>query len=161
MIAQEKLKELLHYDPVTGIFTWLSQASNGINIGHVAGRLNVRGCVEIGICGIVHKAHRLAWLYMTGEWPKEHIDHINGVRNDNRWGNLREATRVINSQNRHKAQRNNITGFLGVSRSGKGFMARIKPDKKKQIYLGTFPTPLLAYKAYLDAKRKLHDGCTI
>src|SRR5712692_928690 len=126
----------------------------------IAGYRDGDGYLRIGICGGQYRAHRLAWLYMTGKWPIDQIDHKNAVKNDNRWKNLREATCAINNQNKRKALRNNRTGFLGVSRNGKGFIAQIKINEKRRN-LGTYPTPELAHEAYLKAKRELHAGCTL
>ncbi|SRR5229473_5448021 len=158
-ITQERLKELLHYNPETGIFIWLVRIAYRIRIGDIAG-YNSEGCIKIMINGDNYYAHRLAWRYMTGEWPSALIDHCNTIRNDNRWKNLREATYAINNQNQRKAHKNNNTGLLGVRRSGKFFQAEIKLHKKSH-YLGTFTTPELAYEAYLKAKRDLHPGCTL
>lgn len=159
MITQKQLKELLHYDPETGVFTWI-QRRRGTRFGHSAGRTR-QGYTDIRILGTEYGAHRLAWLYMTGELPSEQIDHKNGIRNDNRWDNLRAANYSFNGQNRHKAPSNNhATGLLGVRRRGKRFMAKIVLNQKTH-YLGTFDTPELAHAAYLKVKRKLHLGCTI
>ncbi len=159
-LTQARLKELLHYDPETGVFTWLVRTSTCIRVGDIAGYRDGDGYLRIGICGGQYRAHRLAWLYMTGKWPIDQIDHKNAVKNDNRWKNLREATCAINNQNKRKALRNNRTGFLGVSRNGKGFIAQIKINEKRRN-LGTYPTPELAHEAYLKAKRELHAGCTL
>ena len=99
MLTQKELKELLHYNPDTGVFTWL--VSRGRNkAGNVAGHVSkTSGYVEIRLCKKLFKAHRLAWLYMTGEWP-EITDHINLVKDDNRWVNLREATPRQNLYNK-------------------------------------------------------------
>src|SRR5690349_15052213 len=100
-LTQQYLKEILHYDPETGVFIWYTSRGH-CKAGNVAGSLNL-GYILIGICNFKYQAHRLAWLYMTGEWPTFEIDHKNGVSSDNRWENLREATRIINGQNRRKA----------------------------------------------------------
>lgn len=159
-LTQAKLKELLRYEPLTGLFTWLVQKSNRVCVGGVAGVINDRGYIQIKIDGSAYKAHRLAWLYMTGAWPQLEIDHKNGIRNDNKWRNLRDVTRFINHQNQRKAQRHNKTGFLGVTQRGKHFPATITVNKKS-CSLGTYLTPELAHEAYLKAKRELHEGCAI
>ena len=162
ILTQERLKELLHYDPNTGNFIWLVRTSNRFCVGDVAGSLSNKGYKYTQIDGCKYRASRLAWFYMTGEWPKDQVDHFNTIRNDDRWCNLREATNRINAQNKRKAQNNNKTGFLGVSPAHdyKGFIAQITFNGEVQ-YLGTFDTPELAHKAYLDAKRVMHEGCTI
>ena len=90
-LTAARLRELLQYDPETGVFTRLVKTSNGIKVGDVAGTADARGYILIRVDGWLHLAHRLAWLHMTCEWPKGMIDHINGVRDDNRWSNLRRA----------------------------------------------------------------------
>jgi hypothetical protein len=159
-LTQERLKELLHYHPALGIFTWLVRAGSRASVGKIAGSLDNKGYVRINLSGIRYRAHRLAWLYMTGEWPTDQIDHINGVRNDNYWDNLREATNSTNMQNQRRAMRHNKTGFLGVTPYRRHFKAKIKLNGKTRV-LGTFDRPELAYAAYLKAKRELHPGCTI
>ncbi len=92
MLTQAELKAVLHYDPETGIFT---------RYGHnKCGSKTYQGYIGIGIKRKTYYAHRLAWLYMTGVWPSKEIDHKNRIRDDNRWVNLREATRSMQSRNR-------------------------------------------------------------
>ena len=107
-------------------------------------------------------AHRMAWLYMTGELPTADIDHINGIRNDNRFSNLRNVSRTVNLQNRRNAGANNkSTRIIGAYPSyANKFTSRIRVHGKDQ-YLGTFDTAQQAHAAYLSAKRRLHEGCTI
>jgi len=92
--------------------------------------------------------------------PSEQIDHINGIRHDNRISNLRLATNKQNCQNTKQARVNNKSGFLGVSPSGDKFISTIQKNGK-QLYLGTFETKEEAHEAYLNEKRKLHEFCTI
>lgn len=164
MLTQQRLREVLSYDPETGAFVWLVQPNGRVQVGQAAGNLNPYGYVQIKIDRVLYRAHRLAWLYMNGEWPRqEQIDHINGVRNDNRWKNLREVSRSFNLQNRRTPNRRNASAkMLGVSQrcAGGGFQARIRYNGKEQR-LGTFDTAELAHQAYLKAKRTLHPGCTI
>lgn len=156
MLTQSRLKELLHYCPVTGVFTWIV-ARQRARCGDAAGRINHDGYRQIGIDGKRYSTHRLAWLYMTGEWPERQIDHRNGVRDDNRWSNLREATNAENGQNRG-VRSNSTSGFMGVTWSKKlgmwqaqiGIAGRVK-------YLGYFTTQEDAHAAYLAAKAKHHQ----
>lgn len=98
-ISLSELKKNLHYDPSTGIFTRLLRASN-MPAGSIAGSIQNRdGYVIIRVLGHRHTAHRLAWFYMTGFWPEGEIDHINRVRNDNRWTNLRDISHIENIHN--------------------------------------------------------------
>lgn len=160
MLTQERLKQLLSYDPETGIFYWEAKTSNRIHVGNRAGNVNDTGYRRIRIDGAVYLEHRLAWLYLFGEWPEPFIDHINGDPADNRIINLRVATRAINQQNFRRARKDSGTGVQGVYASGKRFSSRIKTEGKFK-YLGMFDTKELAHQAYLEAKRKYHAGCTI
>lgn len=155
MFTQSHLKELLHYDPETGVFTWAVSRS-GVRIGDVAGCLKRNGYRYIGVDGRDYLAHRLAWLYMTGLWPADQIDHINGVKDDNRLVNLREATHLQNHQNRALDVKN-TSGFLGVSwhRVTEKWRAYISVGGQ-QKHLGLFTRPEDAYAAHLTAKAELH-----
>jgi len=111
-VNQEELKELLHYNPGTGIFTWLVNRTGGVKAGDVP-CYKSDGYIQISVNNKDYKAHRLAFFYMTGDWPKEQIDHKNHVRDDNRWVNLREATHQENQKNR-TISKNNTSGVMGV-----------------------------------------------
>ena len=159
-LTAERLREVLDYDQETGVFTWKIRTHSRVKAGDVAGALRPDGYIQISIDGCLHRAHRLAWLYVTGESPPSEIDHINCVKNDNRISNLRLATRSENLQNQLRAKSNNNTGFLGVSPNLWKFKAEIQVDGKRR-YIGTFPTPEEAHAAYLKAKRQLHPYGTI
>ena len=112
-LTETELKEALHYSPDTGIFT-RRKDGGGAKVGDIAGCTNnVNGYIQIGVKGKLYLAHRLAWLYMTGEWPKDQIDHINRVRNDNRWENIRDVSRAGNRRNQ-KLDKRNTSGTCGV-----------------------------------------------
>lgn len=149
-IEHQHLLEILSYDKDSGIFLWKKT-------GQLAGYVHaVRGHVYIEINGKAYLAHRLAWFYMTGEWPKDEIDHIDRNRKNNSFMNLREAS---HSQNQHNSgiRKDNKSGFRGVSKSGKKWMATIA-IKGKNNYLGVFDTAEAAYSAYV-AKAKELRGC--
>jgi hypothetical protein len=97
---------------------------------------------------------------MTGRWPNGVVDHINGDTSDNQWSNLRDVTHSVNCQNQRRAKRSNASGLLGVSFFDGKPRASISVDGRP-IHLGTFDTPEAAHQAYVEAKRKLHAGCTI
>lgn len=94
----ERLRTVLDYDPVTGVFTWTEAGSMKMH-GKRAGTIRERGWRAIGIDGYVYRAGRLAWFYMTGEWPPVTIDHKNRIRDDDRFENLRCATHAENGRN--------------------------------------------------------------
>lgn len=152
-LTQARLKELLHYDPLTGKFTNIARRQ-GTKLGAEVGSLNkVSGYLIICIDYKHFYAQRVAWLYMTGEWPEDEVDHENGVRSDNRWKNLRPATRAEQMQNLSK--RSNACGFIGVFVDKQKFAARIATGGKR-YNLGNFPTAAEAHAAYLAAKARLH-----
>jgi hypothetical protein len=107
-----QLKEILEYQPETGLFFW-KKGIQGIIKGSKAGHLSKDGYVDIRIKNRLYPAHRLAWLMMTGNWPDDFIDHINRIKSDNRFVNLREATKAENAQNTN-IQSNNTSGYKGV-----------------------------------------------
>jgi hypothetical protein len=137
----EYLKEILEYKQDTGNFIWKIKRGKA-NIGRVAGT-NCHGYMSLRIHQRAYLVHRLAYFYMTGKWPIE-IDHINGIKNDNRWCNLREANRSQNNANRKP----------------KNKFKCVWPHKNKwttqfdRKHLGTFDTPEEAHKAYCDAAYK-------
>lgn len=149
-----RLKELLHYDPETGLFTWLVDRGAYRCKGQHAGTPDATGYLMIRVDYVIYKAHRLAWLYMRGEWPKEYVDHINGIRTDNRWSNLREASPAQNTIN--SRPRRNKTGLPGVSASSKNrFKAMIRIDGA-HVYLGNFSTAEKAHGAFKRAAASHH-----
>lgn len=159
-LTQTRLQEVLRYDPETGVFTWLVKRGGGPGVGTVAGAADKDGRRSIRVDGVMHWAHRLAWLWMTGSWPTAEVDHRDTDPANNRWSNLRELSRAGNCQNHREPFKNNTTGFLGVSAKGPSFVAGIKVDGKRR-HLGTYPTAAAAHEAYVAAKRQLHEGCTL
>lgn len=113
MLTQARLRELLSYDPVTGVFTWACDHGPRAKKGDVAGHTRDR-YTTIGVNGKNHMAHRLAWLYMTGEHPTHEVDHRDGDVFNNRWLNLRDATRKQNTENRGEHCKN-TSGYRGVT----------------------------------------------
>lgn len=97
-----QLKELLHYNPETGVFTWARSVGQRARIGRVAGSKVPSGYIKISVSKRVYSAHRLAWLYMTGSWPENEIDHVDNNPSNNAFSNLRAATKSQNAQNRGK-----------------------------------------------------------
>jgi hypothetical protein len=160
ILSQHELKERLDYNKATGQFTWKVTRPGMASKGSNAGTKNREGYIQIMVKGKMHAAHRLAWLYIHGNWPDGIIDHINGIPNDNRIENLRTVSASENSQNQRKAKTGNISGFLGVTKHYKGWKAQICKMGIRH-HLGTYKTPEEAYAVYLKAKRKFHESCTI
>ena len=161
-LTAERLRFLLDYDPETGIFVWKHITSKRVKVGDIAGFADHHGYISIGVDGFAHRAHRLAWLYVTGQHPSKFLDHINGKRTDNRFANLREASFALNSQNQCNTRTNNTSGFIGVTwcKPLEKWRARISL-RGKHLHLGLFETPTEARAAYLAAKRVLHVGARI
>lgn len=149
------LREYLHYDPDTGVFTWFKKSGKKPVVGAVAGTQDAFGYWRIRLFGVSYLSHRLAWLYMTGEWPAAEIDHIDGCPANNSWSNLRPATSQQNKQNRRR--RVGASGFRGVTwlEPNKKWRASITHNRQ-HIYIGLFKTAEEAYAAYCKRASELH-----
>lgn len=160
-ISAAYVREIFEYDPETGSLFW-KLGSKGVAPGARAGTIDSQGYVCVRHAGRSYCGHRLAWALVTGEFPEGVIDHINGNRSDNRLCNLRSTTQAINIQNRKRAQKNSASGLIGAHsciKTGR-WRASICVDGKI-TRLGYFDAPEQAHEAYLQAKRRLHQGCTI
>lgn len=155
-VTAGRLRELLHYDPETGGFT-RRVGGRGLRRGAAAGSVMADGYLSVRIDGRRYQAHRLAWLYMTGELPAAQIDHRDGDRANNKIANLREATAAENNQNCGRTKRN-TSGFVGAHwhRGSRRWHAKISVAGRK-LYLGSFDAAEEAHAAYLDAKFRLHS----
>jgi hypothetical protein len=174
-ITQAQLKKLVSYDSETGLFVWLpmdrsefrtDSAWRGRNTrcaGLPAGSRRTDDYVRIQLCGQQYMAHRLAWLYVYGSWPVNFIDHIDGNPNNNRISNLRDVTTIVNGQNQRRAQAHNkTTGLLGATydKVARKYKAIITFEGKTK-FIGHYKTAMEAHTAYVEAKRRLHEGCAI
>jgi hypothetical protein len=154
-LTAEHLRRVLIYDPHTGLWKWRQDGKGRPKVlvwwpGTVTGQ---RKYLSISIDRLAYYVHRLVFLYMTGKWPKEQVDHIDGDQTNNRWGNLREAS---GSQNKYNTgvRSHNTTGARGVYRAKDGrFVARIKIGDKR-VNLGSFATAELASEAYEKAAKE-------
>jgi len=160
-LTQERLKEVLHYCPDLGLFWWKERADGGKRTnswnarwaGQLAGSRSTHGYGKVKIDGVVHFLHRLAWLYMTGEHPREDIDHKNLRKTDNAFSNLREANRSQNNTNKRCAS---VSGLKGAFLRPNGrYQASISVNDKA-VHLGTYDTPEQAHAAYLAKAREYH-----
>jgi len=154
-LSVDRLRELLSYDLETGHFRWLVSRQGTGGKGSIAGNTSVYGYREIRVDYVLHKAHRLAWLYVHGALPVNEIDHIDGNKANNRLSNLRIANRSQNTANRRTPRADNQLGVHGVSRSRNGFTARVMKDSV--LYrLGTYDTVELASIAYRNKHAELY-----
>lgn len=156
-ISQKRLKELFTYNAQTGHLYWRVSNSNAIKVGQRAGHKRPDGYVVVYADGISYREHRLIWLWHTGSFPKNFIDHKNGIRDFNKIENLREATKSQNSQNAAR-QRNNTSGYTGVVWNARQerWIARVKVNGEVH-HFGTHATPEDAHAAYLAGKARLHS----
>ena len=136
-LTLERLMEVLSYNSETGLFTWRIKPGRKAPIGSVAGAIGTKGYRRIRIDSVRYNASRLAWLYAYGKWPSGYIDHINGLRTDDRLCNLRTVNAAESSTNRKGWS---STGIKGVHKRPNGaYWAKIKRDGKV-TYLGTYAT---------------------
>ncbi len=165
-VTQEVLIKYVHYEPATGQF--IRKLDSGTaKAGSIATFSDGQGYVSLSIDGQQIRAHRAAFLYMTGAWPSMYVDHINRVRSDNRWENLRDVRSAVNMQNAYAPRSRSKSGMRGVSycKREKKWRASIQiqrpgQEKGKGQYrsLGYFSTPEAAQQAYLAAKASHHEG---
>jgi hypothetical protein len=158
----DDLRSLLRYDPESGHFFWLvdrPRGSNARRAGDVAGSMTRTGYWRLNVPGAQFAAHRVAFLFMTGAWPERgvDIDHVDGNRTNNRWTNLRLASRSENVQNVIKPRRGCLHGFKGVKQTRGYWTAQLTVDGVRH-YLGSFTSGESAHAAYLDAKKRLHPA---
>ena len=160
-VTQKRLMELFEYDKDSGVFKRLVSNGGRWKVGSIAGTTLNSDYVKISVDGLIYVAHRLAWLYINGNMPRNDIDHINGDKRDNRLSNLRIATRSQNMQNcKHARINNKSSGLLGAYKNKKNWCSKITLDGN-QYSLGTYKTTENAHAVYLAAKRKYHEYCTI
>lgn len=142
------------YDHESGNF-YRVLVSGGVFPGPIDNVPGRDGYIAIRVCGKKYKAHRLAWLLMNGKWPDGEIDHINGVKTDNRYVNLRDVSKAENMRNQHFAHKGSQSGLLGAYKDKGMWRAQIKKDGVAHS-IGWFKSKEEAHQAYLKAKADMH-----
>ena len=151
MLTAERLHEVLQYDADSGVFTRIDKRQKKV------GTVSTKGYLCICVDYRIYKAARLAWLYMTGRWPENQIDHRDNNRLNNAWANLRDVDNTGNQQNRTEHPERSATGAVGVQKLGDRYRAKISVQGKR-LHLGMFDTVAAADAAYREAKIKHHIG---
>lgn len=155
MITIERLKEVLCYDPNTGLFIWKISPTNKVKIGDIAGSFHTGGYLQTSIDGVKYYLHRLAWFYMTGKMPAE-IDHKNLNKADNKFDNLREATRTQNSLNT-RVKRISKTKLKNVYYEKRRSLYRVSARLNgKRHFIGYYKTEDEANEVYEKWARQNH-----
>lgn len=155
-----RLKQLLNYDPLTGILTWKKNHFS-VKIGQIAGAVDDRGYRRISVNGKSYLAHRIAWTFIHDAWPNNQIDHINGNRDDNRATNLRDVTNRTNIINSYKHRNGKLPGATYLKRLKQRkhpWQAQIRMNGR-QTFLGCFATKEEAHKAYMKVYNELESLC--
>ncbi len=163
MLTQDRLKEVIRYDPESGILSWKKKIANCTKVGTEAGCLNQNGYREIKIDGTGYKSHRLAWLYVHGYFHEKFIDHIDRNRSNNKISNLREVSQSCNMKN-SSLYCTNKSGVAGVYWNNRilKWHARIINQDGKRMHLGFFPQLRDAVKARYEAELKYgYPECSI
>jgi len=159
-LTAARLRELLDYNPETGVFTrkpTFTRAFKTQKPIKTVGSKDAKGYLVLGIGGSQFKCHQLAWLYAYGVWPSGVIDHLDGCKSNNAIVNLRDVSQMENCQNRSSPNSGGGSGYLGVTFCLGKWQARIKANGVNK-YIGRFDTPEKASEAYTKAKAELHVG---
>ena len=161
-LTAERVRERFNYDAESGIVTWRTNRRKN-RVGAVVGT-ETGFYLKVKLDGKLYPLHRLIWLFVYGSDPRGQIDHIDGNSTHNAISNLRDVTPSVNRQNQRRPNSNNKSGFLGVTWHvrDKRWIANLrKPGTTSATEIGRFNTPEEASAAYIAAKRKFHEGCTI
>lgn len=150
-----RLKELLDYNPDTGVFRWKKSVNSKTYDGLIPARKDKDGYLMVMVDSRNYRQHRLAWFYMTGLWPEKHLDHKNGVRDDNRFSNLRECDEQNNNRNRGLS-RLNTSGVSGVSFQQGKWVVRIRLNKFIRGFFGYYDDIELAELVANSVRDKYH-----
>lgn len=160
MISKDNINYIFDYEPNEGVLIWRIRPSNRVVVGSIAGWKDTDGYVRVTYRKKRYAAHTLIWMLNHGTTPKGVIDHINGIKTDNRIENLRDVTNAENIQNMRAPMKGNKSGYLGVCSEGPRFRALITVNGKQER-IGVFDTPEEAHEAYVKRKREVHPTCSI
>jgi hypothetical protein len=152
----EQIRSVLAYEPDSGKFMW-KRSMGRSRAGSLAGGVASNGYWKISLYGQEHYAHRLAWMYVHGEWPAVNIDHIDGNPLNNRIENLRACDQSGNMQNQHRVRKDNQAGLTGVSwDKTRGLWQASIQVRGSRRFLGRYNSAEEAHAAYITAKAKIH-----
>jgi hypothetical protein len=162
MTEADAIRAATSYNPLTGEFLWVKSVGRGRPGYAVGGRWeDPDGRKRTQFMGKRCQIAVLIWLYMTGEWPKGQVDHLNQNPADCRWSNLRDVPRKQNQQNERRPRKQNTTGYLGVQKTRNGKFVGVVWSNGRQYKTPRFPSAAEAHEAYVLIKRRLHEGCTL
>lgn len=159
-LTAENVRQIFDYDPATGELTKKAYPGMRLRRGSTATSIRLDGYLSVSVMRKHHYAHRVVWLWMTGMWPENFIDHIDGKKDNNRWANLRSATKVQNGQNQREAHSNSQTGLLGAHPYKDRFRCTTSIHGRKK-HIGYFMTAEEAHRAYIEFKRIHHEANTL
>lgn len=162
MLTYDRANHLFSYRE-DGNLVWKVCLSNRKPAGSIVGGLTTAGYRKFRVDGKYYLVHRVIYLLHNKKWPEGDIDHQYGIRSDNRIGEIRDVSHSVNLENQHRAKSHNRSGVLGVWPSGrknKPWRSAIVVNGKAK-HIGRFATIEETSQAYLNAKRELHEGCTI
>lgn len=165
-LSAARAREVLDYDPLTGVFIRKVRLAQRHQVGDRADFIvtggQLKGYSRISVDGKRYLAHRVAWLYVHGDWPAGLLDHKNGLKSDNRIDNLRPADHRLNNENQRGPRADGSSGYLGVhwDRLTEKWRARVTTGGRS-IHVGLYDSAEEAHAAYVTAKRKIHEGCTL
>lgn len=160
MLTHQRLLEVLHYEPETGVFTWRKFMSATCPAGRIPNGRDPDGYAVLTLDKKYYRQHRLAWFYMTGSMPAKHIDHKNRIRDDNRFCNLRECKEQDNNRNRGLS-RNNTSGVSGVYFSQGKWAVCIRLRKDVRPFFGYFADLELAELVASEVRNKYHKEFSV
>lgn len=159
-VTVDVIREFFHYCPVTGVITWRKTRNNRSNVGARVGTLNKDGVWQLSFGYKTYLQHRVAWLYMTGNWPSQVVDHIDGNLANNAWANLRDVSQSVIRQNMRVASSGTVIGNMGVFNARGNWQYAIN-TMGVTLLSGRFKSAKDAHIEYEIAKQIWNEGCLI